>query len=172
LAYIVLLIRAEHGGGAIWATVGQLIAFVLVMVYVVQRLLRRFESKFRESGSLSDNVIALMLLLALVAALFTERIGIHLLFGAFLMDAIMPKEQRFVRYVLDRFETIVVTLLLPLFFAFTGLVHQCRPRQRPGDVDVLRHHHPNGQPWANLAAPCCPCGGWGCPCANLPALAP
>jgi Kef-type K+ transport system membrane component KefB len=121
LAYIVLLIRADHGGGAIWSTVGQLIAFVLVMVYVVQRLLRRFESKFRESGSLSDNAIALMLLLALVAALFTERIGIHLLFGAFLLGAIMPKEPKFVRYVLDRFETIVVTLLLPLFFAFTGL---------------------------------------------------
>jgi Kef-type K+ transport system membrane component KefB len=33
----------------------------------------------------------------------------------------MPKESRFVRYVLDRFETITVTLLLPLFFAFTGL---------------------------------------------------
>jgi hypothetical protein len=33
------------------------------------------------------------------------------------MGAIMPKEQKFVRYVLDRFEAIVV--LLPLFFAFT-----------------------------------------------------
>jgi Kef-type K+ transport system membrane component KefB len=37
------------------------------------------------------------------------------------MGAIMPKEPKFVRYVLDRFETITVTLLLPLFFAFTGL---------------------------------------------------
>ena len=35
------------------------------------------------------------------------------------MGAIMPKEQKFVRYALDRFEAIVVTLLLPLFFAFT-----------------------------------------------------
>jgi Kef-type K+ transport system membrane component KefB len=37
------------------------------------------------------------------------------------MGAIMPKEPKFIRYVLDRFETITVTLLLPLFFAFTGL---------------------------------------------------
>jgi len=37
------------------------------------------------------------------------------------MGAIMPKEQKFVRYLLDRFETVTVTLLLPLFFAFTGL---------------------------------------------------
>jgi hypothetical protein len=37
------------------------------------------------------------------------------------MGAIMAKEQKFVRYVPDRFEALVVTLLLPLFFAFTGL---------------------------------------------------
>jgi K+:H+ antiporter len=37
------------------------------------------------------------------------------------MGTIMPKEQMFVRYVVDKFETIVVTMLLPLFFAFTGL---------------------------------------------------
>ena len=62
-----------------------------------------------------------MVLLVLVSSLFTEFLGIHLLFGAFLMGAIMPKELQFVRYILDRFETITVTLLLPLFFAFTGL---------------------------------------------------
>jgi Kef-type K+ transport system membrane component KefB len=37
------------------------------------------------------------------------------------MGAIMPKEPKFVRYILDRLETITITLLLPLFFAFTGL---------------------------------------------------
>src|SRR5262249_52793095 len=57
----------------------------------------------------------------LSSALCTEWLGIHLLFGSFLMGAIMPKEHRFVRYVLDRFETVTVTLLLPLFFAYTGL---------------------------------------------------
>jgi len=60
-------------------------------------------------------------LMVLVSALCTEWLGIHLLFGSFLMGAIMPKEKKFVRYVLDRFETITVTMLLPLFFAFTGL---------------------------------------------------
>jgi Kef-type K+ transport system membrane component KefB len=65
--------------------------------------------------------MALILFLVLVSALCTERLGIHLLFGSFLMGAIMPKDPKFVRYVLDRFETITVTLLLPLFFAFTGL---------------------------------------------------
>jgi K+:H+ antiporter len=121
LAYIVLLIRSAHTATPVWLTVGGLIAFALIMIYVVRRLLRRFETIYRERGSVSENVMALMLLLVLTSALCTEWLGLHLLFGAFLMGAIMPKEPKFVRYVLDRFETITVTLLLPLFFAFTGL---------------------------------------------------
>jgi Kef-type K+ transport system membrane component KefB len=91
------------------------------MIHGVRRLLTGFEKVYRKKGAISENLMALMLLLVLASSLFTEFLGIHLLFGAFLMGAIMPKEHQFVRYVLDRFETITVTLLLPLFFAFTGL---------------------------------------------------
>src|SRR5882757_8846332 len=121
LAYIVVLIRSAHNPVSIWVTVGGIVAFALIMIYGVRRLLHRYETIYRKRGQLSENLLALMLLLVLVSALCTEWLGIHLLFGSFLMGAIMPKEQKFVRYVLDRFETITVTLLLPLFFAFTGL---------------------------------------------------
>jgi Kef-type K+ transport system membrane component KefB len=121
LAYIVVLIRAAHADTSIWVTLGGIIAFALVMIFGVKYLLRGYEKVYRERGTISENLMALMLLLVLVSALCTEALGIHLLFGAFLMGAIMPKEHHFVRYVLDRFETITVTMLLPLFFAFTGL---------------------------------------------------
>jgi Kef-type K+ transport system membrane component KefB len=102
-------------------TIGGIVVFGVVMIFGVQRLLGRLETAYRQRGELSENLMALMLLLVLGSALCTEWLGLHLLFGAFMMGAIMPKEQKFVRYVLDRFETITVTLLLPLFFAFTGL---------------------------------------------------
>ena len=121
LAYIVVLIRSAHSSTSIWITVGGLAAFGLIMIYGVRRLLRGYERIYKAKGEISENLLALMLLLVLVSALCTEYLGIHLLFGAFLMGAIMPKQRHFVRYVLDRFETITVTLLLPLFFAFTGL---------------------------------------------------
>ena len=121
LAYIVVLIRAAHASTSIWITLGGIVAFGLAMIYGVRHLLRGFERVYGRKGALSENLMALMMLLVLGSALFTEYLGIHLLFGAFLMGAIMPKEKRFVRYVLDRFETITITLLLPLFFAFTGL---------------------------------------------------
>jgi Kef-type K+ transport system membrane component KefB len=121
LAYIVVLTRSAHSASPMYVTVGGIIGFALLMIYGVQRLLLGFEKSYRDRGGLSENAMALMLLLLLCAALCTEWLGLHLLFGAFLMGAIMPKEHHFVRYVLDRFETITVTLLLPLFFAFTGL---------------------------------------------------
>jgi Kef-type K+ transport system membrane component KefB len=121
LAYIVLLVRATGAQGGIWLTMGGLISFTLIMLFVVRRLVGRFEVIYQKTGRLSENAITLMVLLFLGSALCTESLGIHLLFGSFLMGAIMPKDARFVRYVRERFEIIVGTLLLPLFFAFTGL---------------------------------------------------
>ena len=121
LAYIVVLIRASHQTTPIWVTLSGILLFAVIMIYVVRFMLRGLERSFHKRGEISENRMAFLLLLALASALCTERLGIHLLFGSFLMGAIMPKEPKFVRYVLDRFETITVTLLLPLFFAFTGL---------------------------------------------------
>jgi Kef-type K+ transport system membrane component KefB len=121
LAYIVVLTRSAHSGTSIWMTIGGVVLFALVMIYGVSRLLVGMEVSYRKWGGLSENRLAFMLLLVFAAGLCTEWLGLHLLFGAFMMGAIMPKEQKFVQYVLDRFETVTVTLLLPLFFAFTGL---------------------------------------------------
>ncbi len=121
LAYIVVLIRAAHSSSSIWVTTAGLAVFGLFMIYGVRPLLRGYERVYKAKGELSENLMAFMMLLVLASALCTEYLGIHLLFGAFLMGAIMPKQRHFVRYILDRFETITVTLLLPLFFAFTGL---------------------------------------------------
>ncbi len=121
LAYIVVLIRAAHESTSIWVTIGGILLFSAIMIYGVRFLLRGYEHTFQKHGEISENGMAFLILLALISALCTEKLGIHLLFGSFLMGAIMPKEPKFVRYILDRFETITITLLLPLFFAFTGL---------------------------------------------------
>jgi Kef-type K+ transport system membrane component KefB len=121
LSYVVSVVRAELTPTPIWFTWGGIVSFVFVMVYGVRRLLQRFENIYREKGALSESALGLMILLVLLSALFTEWLGVHLLFGAFLMGAVMPKQVAFVRYVLSRLETITVTLLLPLFFAYTGL---------------------------------------------------
>ncbi len=55
------------------------------------------------------------------SALITEVIGIHLIFGAFLLGAIMPKDADLVREIAQKTEDFVLIFLLPVFFAFSGL---------------------------------------------------
>ncbi len=121
LAYIVVLTRSAHSSTPIWVTIAGIIVFALILIYGVRRFLGGLETSYRQWGGLSENRLAFMMLAVFTASLCTERLGLHLLFGAFMMGAIMPKEPKFVQYILDRFETVTVTLLLPLFFAFTGL---------------------------------------------------
>ena len=121
LACIVTLVRATHAARPAWITMAGSVVYVLLMIFVVRRALPAFERAFRKRGQLSDNLIAAVVALVLASALATEWLGIHLLFGAFLMGAIMPKTPDFVGYLLNKFESVTVVLLLPLFFAYTGL---------------------------------------------------
>ena len=59
-----------------------------------------------------------MLLLSAVA---TEHIGIHALFGAFVFGALFPSDGRLAEQLRMRLDDLVVVLLLPIFFAFTGM---------------------------------------------------
>jgi Kef-type K+ transport system membrane component KefB len=121
LAYVVVLIRTERASMPTWMMVSGALVYVLSMLFGVKRVLRRFEISFRKQGRLSENALSFLIVLALASALVTEGLGIHLLFGAFLMGAIMPKGHDFVQYVLHKMESLTVVALLPLFFAFSGL---------------------------------------------------
>ena len=89
LAYIVVFVRSEKASMPAWMTIGGALAYVLVMVFGVRRLLPRFETHFRKEGRHTESAISLMIVLALASAVATEWLGIHLVFGAFLMGAII-----------------------------------------------------------------------------------
>src|SRR5579872_3264157 len=69
LAYIVVLIRAAHAATSIWITLGGSIAFAVVMIFGVKRLMVRFERSYLEHQGLSENSIAAMILIVLASAL-------------------------------------------------------------------------------------------------------
>jgi Kef-type K+ transport system membrane component KefB/nucleotide-binding universal stress UspA family protein len=96
-------------------------AYVLLMFFVVRPFVRKLENVYEREGRLNQTVVAIVLLLALSSACVTEWIGIHALFGAFLMGCMMPKGSRFVRDLSEKLEDYTVILLLPIFFAYSGL---------------------------------------------------
>jgi Kef-type K+ transport system membrane component KefB len=96
--------------------------FIAVMTVGVRRALPRWlEAAHRAHGGPSFRTLVIVVCVALAAALTTELIGIHALFGSFLAGAVMPELYDLRRTIGARVESFSSALLLPLFFAFTGL---------------------------------------------------
>ena len=95
--------------------------FVLVMFLVVRRLLERMARRFDATGHLSIDQVAIILAGVLLSAWATELIGIHAIFGAFIFGAVMPKRSALTKELTDKVEDFTVIVLLPVFFAVTGL---------------------------------------------------
>ena len=126
LAAVVVIVRATGSGVAptglpLWVTLVGSAAFVAFMMTGGKRALRTLETRYAARGRVTQDMIAVLMLATLASAWITEQLGVHALFGAFLVGAVAPKSEGFVHAVLERFEDMMVVLLLPLFFAFTGL---------------------------------------------------
>jgi Kef-type K+ transport system membrane component KefB len=96
------------------------IAYVATVLFVVRPLLARSKARLVRDGSLTDAGLTIGLALMALGAWFTDLIGLHAVFGAFVMGAAMPRGV-IVREMVARIQPLTVTLLLPLFFAYSGL---------------------------------------------------
>ena len=95
--------------------------FVFVMLSLVPRAFHHLEVRYRRCGRLTDDMLALMLLTMVGSAWITEWLGVHALFGAFLAGVALPKWPDFVSEVSAKLEGVTIAILLPIFFASTGL---------------------------------------------------
>jgi Kef-type K+ transport system membrane component KefB len=102
-------------------TLAGLALYVVLMWTVVRGALHRLERRRVDRDALTQGRLALVLLAAFASAWVTERLGVHALFGAFLMGAIMPRDSGLTGVLAERLEDVTVVLFLPLFFASAGL---------------------------------------------------
>lgn len=115
---LALVIAVVHATGLISValTVGLTLLFIGCMVIVVRPLLA-YAYQHISSKSL---LVALSIVLLLLSAYFTNMIGIHPVFGAFLMGIILPRKTVFVELVRN-IDQVNGVLFLPLFFVYSGL---------------------------------------------------
>lgn len=118
LALVVGLVQATPGS-AVLVTVLTL-AFIGVMFGAVRPAVARIVHASPDSDP-SRGMIALALIGLLSAALLTEAIGVHAIFGAFLFGAVLPHDSRLARTLTHSLDHLVSILLLPAFFAFAGV---------------------------------------------------
>ncbi|MDP4290681.1 MAG: cation:proton antiporter [Bacteroidota bacterium] len=120
LAAVVAIVKTGTFANSLF-TIGLSILYLNVMLFVVQPFLRKIGTVYISKETLSKTVLAFIFFILFLSAYITEMIGLHALFGAFLAGVIMPHAIEFKKNMVEKIEDISLVLLLPLFFAFTGL---------------------------------------------------
>jgi Kef-type K+ transport system membrane component KefB/nucleotide-binding universal stress UspA family protein len=105
-------------------TIIESVVYIGFMFTVGRWFLKRLSKHHHRAGRLSQLVLAIIYMGVVASALITEFIGIHLIFGAFLLGAVMPKDEELVRELAIKTEDFVLIFLLPIFFAYSGLKTQ------------------------------------------------
>ncbi|KAK3292603.1 Sodium/hydrogen exchanger family-domain-containing protein [Chaetomium fimeti] len=121
LALCVALVNNSNGLAALWALLC-CIGWTLVLFFIVRP---PFIWVLRRTGSLQNGptqgMVALTMLMVLASAWFTGIIGVHPIFGAFLVGLICPHDGGFAIKLTEKIEDLISVLFLPLYFALSGL---------------------------------------------------
>jgi K+:H+ antiporter len=97
-----------------------LAAYLAVMFFVI-RPLGRWLAARQSRDLLSYELLGVMIAVALASSAVTDAIGVHPLFGAFLAGLCFPRVPSWQQTLRNRLDVILSLILLPLFFALTGL---------------------------------------------------
>jgi Kef-type K+ transport system membrane component KefB len=117
LAAIVSLTKNDthsHSAGVMLLYIG----IYLVAAFIIARLLEMWASRLDEK-KLPGSATLLFVVLALVSGAVGEHLGVHALVGAFIAGLVTPRKFR--QQLINNLEAVTLMVLMPLFFALTGI---------------------------------------------------
>ena len=121
LLALVVAIAGATGWWSAAVTMVLVLLFSLLMLFGIMPLATRWVERRLQDAAPGNGWVAYTLAFVFAAALITELIGIHALFGAFLAGVALSGSEPLRVFLKERLESFSSVFLLPLFFAFTGL---------------------------------------------------
>ncbi len=97
------------------------VALVLVLFYIARPLLSRWVEAKTNGEQLDPALFSTVLFLLITCAVYTDHIGLYSVFGGFMLGLAMPRNEIFLQQLSVRLKDITLVLLLPVFFAYSGL---------------------------------------------------
>ncbi|RAL51021.1 unnamed protein product [Cuscuta campestris] len=95
--------------------------FVILCILIAPPIFKRMSSRCSEGEPVHETYVCAILAAVLAAGFVTDTIGIHALFGAFVIGVLVPKEGPLSGALVEKVEDLVSGLLLPLYFVSSGL---------------------------------------------------
>jgi Kef-type K+ transport system membrane component KefB len=121
LAIALALIGHDGGSASLPLRLAGLAVYLFLMIAVVRPFATRLVKRMRTTTDLSIEMLGVVLAFVLISAAATEAIGVHPLFGAFMAGVCFPRVERWQTAMRAKLDMLVSVLLLPLFFAQTGM---------------------------------------------------
>jgi Kef-type K+ transport system membrane component KefB len=130
---ILAIVLASFGGqwGGAYAAIGGGVVYALFMIFIGSRLLKRLAHHVRPDAPLSATMLATVLVLFALSAFAMDAIGIHAVFGGFLLGAVLPRGA-LTEKLRAQLQPFVVVFLLPMFFTYSGLNTHLAVLLQPG----------------------------------------
>ncbi|MET4898136.1 cation:proton antiporter [Sphingomonadaceae bacterium jetA1] len=119
---VLAVVLATFGGGSGVAilAIGGAALYVGFLLLFGRRILAPLGHAVERRGEMSMTVLALTLMAFCISAFIMDAIGIHGIFGGFILGVFMPRGL-FVAELKKKVEPLAVVLLLPMFFTYSGL---------------------------------------------------
>jgi len=135
---VLAIVLASFGAGgpetAMIAIFGGLF-YATGMLTIGKKALAYLGRSVDQSGQVSTTIMAIVLMLFCLSAWFTDTIGIHAVFGGFILGVAMPRGT-LTTDLIKKLEPFTVIFLLPMFFTFSGLNTQLNVMVEPAMIVV------------------------------------
>lgn len=119
---VLALVLATFGGGpgvAVLA-IGGAVIYAIFIILFGRRLLAPLGRIVEREGEMSLTILGITMALFCLSCFLMDAIGIHAIFGGFILGAVMPRGL-FATELKKKVEPLAVILLLPMFFTYSGL---------------------------------------------------
>lgn len=113
------------------------------MFLAVRPFLRMIGHIYHNKEVIDKALVALMFLLLIVSSYFTEILGLHALFGAFIAGVVMPGNIKFRKIMTEKVEDVSLALFLPLF-RFDRTAYGDRSAEHTGTLGHVWNLHRSG----------------------------
>jgi Kef-type K+ transport system membrane component KefB len=119
---VLAIVLASFGGGPVVAitAIGGGAVYAVTMITLGRRMLAGLETSVQRAGAVTPTHLGIVLMLFMIASWITDAIGMHTVFGGFILGTAMPRGL-ITRELTRQLEPVAVVLLLPMFFTFSGL---------------------------------------------------
>lgn len=121
LALVVALLGSGEGYAGFLKTTAGLLAMCALVFGVLRPLYAWLLRRHAAEGPPNPMMLAVIMIGLFACAGITQWLGVHEVFGAFLFGACLPRDDRLLKYMVERVEPLSIAVLMPIFFALAGL---------------------------------------------------